>query len=68
MMAASNTPGAGHAAVVANAGDADAAVQQILERRRKCNASGQRGEDIELIRAALARDGARSRPTAAEMA
>ena len=41
-------------------------LRQILERRRKCNASGQRGEDIELIRAALA--GASLRSTAVEVA
>lgn len=44
------------------------AVRHILERRRKCNASGQRGEDIELIRAALVRPGASLRSTAAEVA
>ena len=67
-MAAANTPGAGHAAGVADAGSIENAVLQILERRKECNASGQRGEDIELIRAALARGGASFRSTVAEVA
>ncbi|HDS1082327.1 TPA: hypothetical protein QDZ62_000127 [Stenotrophomonas maltophilia] len=67
-MSDANTPSAGHAASVADAGSIEGAVLQILERRRKCNASGQRGEDIELIRAALVRQGASLRSTAAEVA
>jgi len=63
-----STPCQGYATDVANAGDAEDAVRQILERRKKCNASGQRGEDIELIRSALARGSAPSRSTAAEVA
>lgn len=34
--------------------DIEAMVQAILERRRAFNVSGQAGEDIDLIRAALA--------------
>ena len=63
-----STPCQGSAADVASAGDAEDAVRHILERRKKCNASGQRGEDIELIRSALARGSAPSRSTAAEVA
>ncbi|HGM5506818.1 TPA: hypothetical protein ACKPYM_000808 [Stenotrophomonas maltophilia] len=65
-MTESNTAYPDLAADVADAGDIEDAVRQILERRRKCNASGQRGEDIELIRAALA--GASSRSIAVEVA
>lgn len=65
-MAESNTSYPGFAADVADAGDIEDAVRQILERRRRYNASGQRGEDIELIRAALA--DASSRSTAIEVA
>ncbi|MCC8799101.1 hypothetical protein [Xanthomonas euvesicatoria] len=65
-MAAPTTSDPGRATDVANAGDIEDAVRQILERRRKCNASGQRGEDIDLIRAALA--GSSLRSTAVEVA
>lgn len=65
-MAESNTSYPGRTADDADAGDIEDAVRQILERRRRCNASGQRGEDIELIRAALA--DASSRSTAIEVA
>lgn len=37
--------------------DVEARVQAILARRRAANASGQAGEDIDLIRVALARVG-----------
>lgn len=63
-----STPCQGHAADVASAGNAEHVIRQILERRKKYNASGQRGEDIELIRSALARGGVTSRSTAAEVA
>ncbi len=67
-MSDANTPGAGLAVGVADADSIEDAVLQILERRRKCNASGQGGEDIDLIRASLVRQGASLRSTAAEVA
>ncbi|UXF74608.1 hypothetical protein K7574_21175 (plasmid) [Stenotrophomonas maltophilia] len=67
-MAESNTPYPRHATDIANAGNVEDEVRQILERRRKYNASGQRGEDIELIRAALARQSASLQSTAVEVA
>ena len=67
-MSDANTPSAGLAVGVADADSIEDAVLQILERRRKCNASGQRGEDIDLIRASLVRQGASLRSTAAEVA
>lgn len=38
--------------------EVEAAIQKILKLRRACCCSGQAGEDIDLIRAALMREGA----------
>lgn len=57
----------GAAVGVATAGSSEDAVKQILALRKTYGASGQRGEDIELIRAALLKRGASLRSTKAEL-
>jgi hypothetical protein len=55
------------AAGAATAGSTEDAVKQILALRKTYGASGQRGEDVELIRTALVQRGASLRSTTAEL-